>query len=153
MRYNCYVRKCVGTGSLGVVVILLIFGGAIATSVNRIGESPAETKTRQYQEARRELADTMISGGEKPSVDGELTLYQKELLSVGYWKSEPRQLTFTNHTEPTAKTVARRAKREPSRNAVSENTDGASDKRQAIQARREEMKRLNEMARERRRRE
>ena len=142
-----------GTGSLGVVVILLIFGGAIATSVNRIGESPAETKTRQYQEARRELADTMISGGEKPSVDGELTLYQKELLSVGYWKSEPRQLTFTNHTEPTAKTVARRAKREPSRNAVSENTDGASDKRQAIQARREEMKRLNEMARERRRRE
>ena len=153
MRYNGYVRKCVGTGSLGVVVILLIFGGAIATSVNRIGESPAETKTRQYQEARRELADTMISGGEKPSVDGELTLYQKELLSVGYWKSEPRQLTFTNHTEPTAKTVARRAKREPSRNAVSENTDGASDKRQAIQARREEMKRLNEMARERRRRE
>ena len=148
MRYNGYVRKCVGTGSLGVVVILLIFGDAIATSVNRIGESPAETKTRQYQEARRELADTMISGGEKPSVDGELTLYQKELLSVGYWKSEPRQLTFTNHTEPTAKTVARRAKREPSRNAVSENTDGASDKRQAIQARREEMKRLNEMARE-----
>ena len=154
MRYNGYVRKCVGTGSLGVVIILLIFGGAIATSINRIGESPAEAKTRQYKDARRELSDTLISaGGERPSADGQLTVYQKELLAVGYWKSEPRQLTFTNHTEPTAKPVARRAKREPSRDAFSENADGASDRRLAIQARREEMRKWSETARERRKRE
>ena len=150
MRYNGYVRKCVGTGSLGVVVILLIFGGAIATSINRIGESPAETKTRQYQDARRELADTLISGGERPSMDGQLTVYQKELLAVGYWKSEPRQLSFTNNTEPTAKPVARRAKREPSRDAFSETANDASDRRLAIQARREEMKKWSETARARR---
>ena len=140
MRYNGYVRKCVGTGSLGVVVILLIFGGAIATSISRIGESPAETKTRQYQDARRELADTMISGGERPSVDGHLPVYQKELVAVGYWKSEPRQLSFTNNTEPTAKTAARRTKRESSRDALSGSADDASDRRLAIRARREEMR-------------
>ena len=111
-----------GTGSLGVVVILVIFGSAIATSINRIGESPAEAKTRQYKDARRELADTLISGGERPSIDGQLTVYQKELLAVGYWKSEPRQLSFTNNTEPTAKPVARRAKRETSRDDFSEPT-------------------------------
>ena len=153
MRYNGYVRKCVGTGSLGVVVILVIFGGAIATSISRIGESPAETKTRRYQDARRELSDTLISGGERPSVDGQLTVYQKELLAVGYWKSEPRQLSFTNNTEPSAKPVARRAKREPSRDDFSEPTGTGSDKRLAIQARREEMKKWSETARERRKRE
>jgi hypothetical protein len=99
------------------------------------------------------LSDTLISGGERPSVDGQLTVYQKELLAVGYWKSEPRQLTFTNHTEPTARPVARRAKREPSRDAFSESADDVSDRRLAIQARREEMKKWNEMARERRKRE
>jgi len=150
MRYNGYVRKCVGTGLLGVVAVLLIFGGAIATSISRIGESPAETKTRQYKDARRELSDTLISGGERPSVDGQLTVYQKELLTVGYWKSEPRQLTFTNETEPTAKTVARRAKRESSRDALSESADDASDRRLAIQARRQEMKKWTEVPRERR---
>ena len=142
-----------GTGSLGVVVILVIFGGALATSINRIGESPSEAKTRQYEDARRELSDTLISGGERPSVDGQLTVYQKELLAVGYWKSEPRQLSFTNNTEPSAKTVARRAKREPSRAAFSETADDASDRRLAIQARREEMKKWSETARERRKRE
>jgi hypothetical protein len=153
MRYNGYVRKCVGKGSLGVIVILLIFGGALATSINRIGEGPSETKSRQYKDARRELSDTLISGGERPPVDGQLTIYQKELLAVGYWKSEPRQLSFTNHTEPTAKTVARRAKREPSRDAFSGATDEASDRRLAIQARREEMKKWSETGRERRKRE
>ena len=150
MRYNGYVRKCVGTGSLGVVLILLIFGGAIATLINRIGESPSEAKTRQYKEARRDLADTMISAGERPSVDGELTVYQKELVAVGYWKSEPRQLVFTNNnTESTAKTVARHEKKLP-RDDWSETTGNTSDKRRAIQARREEMKRWSETARERR---
>ena len=142
-----------GTGSLGVIVILAIFGGAIATSVNRIGESPAEENTRRYKDARRELSDTLVLGGERTSVDGHLGVYQKELLAVGYWKSEPRQLTFTNHTEPTAKPVAHRAKREASRDAFSESADGVSDRRLTIQARREEMKKWSEMARERRRRE
>jgi hypothetical protein len=152
MRYNGNVRKCVGTGSLGVAVILLIFGGALATSINRLGEGPSETKTRQYKDARRELSDTLISGGERPSVDGQLTVYQKELLAVGYWKSEPRQLTFTNYTEPTARPVARRAKKELPRDDVSE-TDDASDRRLAIQARREEMRKWSQTARERRKRE
>jgi len=149
MRYNGYVRKCVGTGSLGIVLILLIFGGAIATSINRIGESPSEAKTRQYKEARHDLADTMISGGERPSVDGELTVYQKELVAVGYWKSEPRQLIFTNNTASTAKIVARHEKKLP-RDDLSETTGNTSDKRRAIQARREEMKKWSETARERR---
>ena len=153
MRYNGYVRKCVGTGSLGVVVILLIFGGAIATSINRIGETPTETKTRQYQDARRALSETLISGGERPSADGQFAVYQKELLAVGYWKSEPRQLSFTNNTEPAAKAVARRAKREPSRDGFSETANDASDRRLAIQARREEMRKWSETARERRKRE
>ena len=141
-----------GTGSLGVVVVLLIFGGAIATSVNRLGESPAETKARQYKEARRELADTMIAGGERPPLDGELTVYQMELLAVGYWKSEPRQLVFTNNTETTAKTVARRSNKDVPRQEVSK-TGEPSARRLAIQARREEMKKWNETARERRKRE
>ncbi len=150
MRYNGYVRKWLGSGSLGIVLILLIFGGAIATSINRIGEAPSEAKTRQYKEARRELADTTISGGERPSVDGELRVYQKELVAVGYWKSEPRQVSFTNNTESTAKTVARHAKKLP-RDELSETTAGnTSDKRRAIQARREEMRKWSETARERR---
>ena len=138
-----------GTGSLGVIVILVIFGGALATSINRIGEGTSETKTRQYKDARRELSDTLISGGERPSVDGHLAVYQKELLAVGYWKSEPRQLSFTNNTEPTANTGARRAKREPSRDAFSETANDVSDRRLAIQARREEMRKWSETARER----
>ena len=150
MRYIGYVRKCVGTGSLGIIVILVIFGGAIASSINRVGESPAEEKTRRYKDARRELSDTLIPGGERTSVDGQLTVYQKELLAVGYWKSEPRQLTFTNHTEPAGRPVARRAKREPSRVALSESADDASNRRLAIQARREEMRKWSETARERR---
>lgn len=130
--------------SLGLVAISLLFGRTIATSFDRIGESAEERQMRKYKEAR-ELAGMMVADGERASVDGESTSYQKELLKTGYW--EPPEFNATNSAEAPAKN-SRRVKREISRDEAGQTSDNGTDSRLAIQARREEMRKWSTMARE-----
>lgn len=100
---------------------------------------------RKYKEAR-ETAGTMVADGDRPSVDGELISYQKELLKTGYW--EPPEFNATNNVDATAKKISRRVKREISRDEAWQTSDDGTDNRLAIQARRAELRKWSEMARE-----